>query len=201
MSEQLFLPVNKKEAHSRGWDELDFVVVSGDAYVDHPSFGTALVARLLEKEGFRVGIIAQPDVTRCQSMMAFGRPRYAFLVGSGNIDSMVNHYTAAKKPRSNDVYSPGGQKGLRPDRAVDVYCQLVREAYPDVPLMIGGVEASLRRFAHYDYWEDSVRPSILQTSGADLLMYGMSEHQLKELAQGFERGWPLHKMRNVQGTC
>ncbi len=201
MSEQLFLPVNKKEAHSRGWDELDFVVVSGDAYVDHPSFGTALVARLLEKEGFRVGIIAQPDVTRCQSMMVFGRPRYAFLVGSGNIDSMVNHYTAAKKPRSNDVYSPGGQKGLRPDRAVDVYCQLVREAYPDVPLMIGGVEASLRRFAHYDYWEDSVRPSILQTSGADLLMYGMSEHQLKELAQGFERGWPLHKMRNVQGTC
>ena len=201
MSEQLFLPVNKKEAHSRGWDELDFVVVSGDAYVDHPSFGTALVARLLEKEGFRVGIIAQPDVTRCHSMMAFGRPRYAFLVGSGNIDSMVNHYTAAKKPRSNDVYSPGGQKGLRPDHAVDVYCQLVREAYPDVPLMIGGVEASLRRFAHYDYWEDGVRPSILQTSGADLLMYGMSEHQLKELARGFERGWPLHKMRNVQGTC
>jgi len=198
---RLFLPLNKKEAHARGWDTLDFVLVSGDAYVDHPSFGTALVARLLEQEGFRVGIIAQPDVTRAESMMAFGRPQYAFLVGSGNIDSMVNHYTAAKKPRSNDAYSPGGQRGLRPDRAVDVYCRLVRQAYPDVPLMIGGVEASLRRFAHYDYWDDAVRPSILQTSGADLLMYGMSEHQLKELAHGFARGWPLHKMKQVQGTC
>ncbi|MFR6292132.1 MAG: YgiQ family radical SAM protein [Peptococcaceae bacterium] len=201
MHEHLFLPVNMKEARSRGWDELDFVVVSGDAYVDHPSFGTALIARLLEREGFRVGIIAQPDVTRCESMKTFGCPRYAFLVGSGNIDSMVNHYTAAKKPRSSDAYSPGGQKGLRPDRAVDVYCQLVRQAYPDVPLMIGGVEASLRRFAHYDYWEDGVRPSIMQTSGADLLMYGMSEHQLQYLSHGFAKGWPLHKMRNVQGTC
>lgn len=201
MAEQLFLPVNMKEARLRGWDELDFVLVSGDAYVDHPSFGTALVGRLLEHEGFRVGIIAQPDVTRCESMKTFGRPRYAFLVGSGNIDSMVNHYTAAKKPRSTDAYSPGGQKGLRPDRAVDVYCRLVREAYPDVPLMIGGVEASLRRFAHYDYWDDAVRPSILETSGADLLMYGMSEQQLKELGRGFEKGWPLHKMRNIQGTC
>ncbi len=201
MDEQLFLPVNKKEAHSRGWEELDFILVSGDAYVDHPSFGTALVGRLLEHEGFRVGIIAQPDVTRCESVMIFGRPRYAFLVGSGNIDSMVNHYTAAKKPRSNDAYSPGGQKGLRPDRAVDVYCHLVRQAYPDVPVMIGGVEASLRRFAHYDYWEDGVRPSILESSGADLLMYGMSEHQLKHLCRGFAKGWPLHKMRDVQGTC
>lgn len=201
MDEQLFLPVNKKEAHSRGWEEMDFVLVSGDAYVDHPSFGTALVGRLLEHEGFRVGIIAQPDVTRCESVMTFGRPRYAFLVGSGNIDSMVNHYTAAKKPRSNDAYSPGGQKGLRPDRAVDVYCHLLRQAYPDVPVMIGGVEASLRRFAHYDYWEDAVRPSILESSGADLLMYGMSEHQLKHLCHGFAKGWPLHKMRDVQGTC
>ena len=148
-----------------------------------------------------MGIIAQPDVTRCESVMTFGRPRYAFLVGSGNIDSMVNHYTAAKKPRSNDAYSPGGQKGLRPDRAVDVYCNLLRQAYPDVPVMIGGVEASLRRFAHYDYWEDAVRPSILESSGADLLMYGMSEHQLKHLCHGFAKGWPLHKMRDVQGTC
>ena len=201
MNEHLFLPVNMKEARGRGWEELDFVLVSGDAYVDHPSFGTALVGRLLEHEGFRVGIIAQPDVTRCESMMAFGRPRYAFLVASGNIDSMVNHYTAAKKPRSNDAYSPGGQKGLRPDRAVDVYCRRVREAYPDVPIMIGGVEASLRRFAHYDYWDDAVRPSILETSGADLLMYGMSEQQLKHLSHGLENGWPLHKMRDVQGTC
>lgn len=201
MDEALFLPINRKEARRRGWEELDFVLVSGDAYVDHPSFGTALVGRLLEHEGFRVGIIAQPDVTRCESMMTFGRPRYAFLVGSGNIDSMVNHYTAAKKPRSNDAYSPGGQKGLRPDRAVDVYCHLLRQAYPDVPILIGGVEASLRRFAHYDYWEDTVRPSILESSNADLLMYGMSEHQLKHLCHGFAKNWPLHKMRDVQGTC
>ena len=201
MAENLFLPVNRKDMEHRGWEELDFVLVTGDAYVDHPSFGTALVGRLLEHEGFRVGIIAQPDFTRCESMKTFGRPKYAFLVASGNIDSMVNHYTAAKKPRSNDAYSPGGQKGLRPDRAVDVYCRLVKEAYPDVPVMIGGVEASLRRFAHYDYWEDAVRPSILETSGADLLMYGMSENQLKELSHGFEKGWPLHKMKNIQGTC
>ena len=201
MAENLFLPVNRKDMEHRGWEELDFVLVTGDAYVDHPSFGTALVGRLLEHEGFRVGIIAQPDFTRCESMRTFGRPKYAFLVASGNIDSMVNHYTAAKKPRSSDAYSPGGQKGLRPDRAVDVYCRLVKEAYPDVPVMIGGVEASLRRFAHYDYWEDAVRPSILETSGADLLMYGMSENQLKELSHGFEKGWPLHKMKNIQGTC
>ncbi len=201
MTESLFLPVNRKDMQHRGWDELDFVLVTGDAYVDHPSFGTALIGRLLEQEGFRVGIIAQPDFTRCDSMKTFGRPKYAFMVASGNIDSMVNHYTAAKKPRSSDAYSPGGQKGLRPDRAVDVYCRLVREAYPDVPVLIGGVEASLRRFAHYDYWEDAVRPSILETSGADLLMYGMSENQVKELCHGFEKGWPLHKMKQVQGTC
>lgn len=201
MTESLFLPVNRKEMQHRGWEQMDFVLVTGDAYVDHPSFGTALVGRLLEQEGFRVGIIAQPDFTRCDSMKTFGRPKYAFMVASGNIDSMVNHYTAAKKPRSSDAYSPGGQKGLRPDRAVDVYCRLVREAYPDVPVIIGGVEASLRRFAHYDYWEDAVRPSILETSGADLLMYGMSENQLKELGRGFEKGWPLHKMKQVQGTC
>ena len=201
MTESLFLPVNRKEMQRRGWEQMDFVLVTGDAYVDHPSFGTALVGRLLEHEGFRVGIIAQPDFTRCDSMKTFGRPKYAFMVASGNIDSMVNHYTAAKKPRSSDAYSPGGQKGLRPDRAVDVYCRLVREAYPDVPVLIGGVEASLRRFAHYDYWEDAVRPSILETSGADLLMYGMSENQVKELCHGFEKGWPLHKMKQVQGTC
>ena len=201
MSSQGFLPLSMKEARMRGWDEMDFVLVTGDAYVDHPSFGTALVARLLESDGFRVGIIAQPDVTRCESMMTFGCPKYGFMVASGNIDSMVNHYTAAKKPRSTDAYSPGGQKGLRPDRAVDVYCRLIREAYPDVPLMIGGVEASLRRFAHYDYWDDNVRPSILETSGADLIMYGMSEQQIKHLGKGFRKGWPLHKMKDIQGTC
>lgn len=201
MEEQLFLPLSRKEALARGWDEVDFVLVTGDAYVDHPSFGTALLGRLLEQEGFRVGIIAQPDPKRQESMEVFGRPKYAFLVGSGNIDSMVNNYTAAKKPRREDAYAPGGQKGLRPDRAVEVYCRMVRAVYPDLPLMIGGVEASLRRFAHYDYWADAVFPSILAATGADILMYGMSEKQIKYLCHGLAKGWPIHKMRNVQGTC
>ena len=170
-----------KEALARGWDEMDFVLVTGDAYVDHPSFGTALVARLLESDGFRVGIIAQPDVTRCESMMTFGRPRYGFMVASGNIDSMVNHYTAAKKPRSTDAYSPGGKSGKRPDRAVIVYCNRIREAYGDVPIIIGGLEASLRRFAHYDYWDDKVRRSILVDSRADILTYGMGENILRKV--------------------
>lgn len=201
MNEHLFLPLNQKEARAKGWEEVDFVLVTGDAYVDHPSFGTALLGRLLEKEGFRIGIIAQPDVKRPDSMAVFGTPRYGFLVGSGNIDSMVNHYTAAKKPRNHDAYSPGGQKGLRPDRAVQVYCQMVRRLYPELPLLIGGVEASLRRFAHYDYWADMVLPSILVATGADLLMYGMSETQIKYLCHGIAKGWPVHKMRQVQGTC
>ena len=201
MEGQQFLPLSKKEALARGWDEVDFVLVTGDAYVDHPSFGTALLGRLLEKDGFRVGIIAQPDFTRADSMKVFGCPKYAFLVGSGNIDSMVNNYTAAKKPRRSDAYAPGGQKGMRPDRAVEVYCRMVREAYPEVPLLIGGVEASLRRFAHYDYWDDCVLPSILAATGADILMYGMSEKQIRHLCHGLAKGWPIHKMRDVQGTC
>ena len=201
MEASLFLPLNKKEARAKGWDEVDFVLISGDAYVDHPSFGTALIGRLLENEGFRVGILAQPDWRQLRNFQVFGQPRLAFIVGSGNIDSMVNHYTAAKKPRRSDLYSPGGQKGLRPDRAVEVYAQMVRAAYPDVPLIIGGIEASLRRFAHYDYWSDDVRPSILAATGADVLTYGMSEKQIAYLAHGLDKGWPIHKMRNVHGCC
>lgn len=201
MDKQGFLPLSRKEADLRGWGQLDFILVSGDAYVDHPSFGTALIGRLLENEGFSVGIIAQPNWQSLKAIQTFGAPRLAFIVGSGNIDSMVNHYTASKKPRHQDSYSPGGQKGLRPDRAVKVYCDLVKAAYPDSPLIIGGIEASLRRFAHYDYWSDSVMASILLETGADMLTYGMSEKQMVYLAKGLEKGWPLAKMQNVQGTC
>lgn len=199
--ENKFLPLSKKEARERGWEEVDFVLVSGDAYVDHPSFGTAVIGRILESEGYSVGIIAQPDWRNENSMKIYGKPRLAFLVGSGNIDSMVNNYTASKKPRRTDEYSPGGNKGFRPDRALTVYSKMVREAYPDVPLVIGGIEASLRRFAHYDYWSDSVMPSIMFDTDADILMFGMSEHQIKELAKGLDRGWPIHKIKNIHGTC
>lgn len=196
-----FLPLNMKEARQKGWDTLDFVLVSGDAYVDHPSFGAALIGRLLEHEGFRVGLLAQPDWRQERNFQVFGEPRLGFLVASGNIDSMVNHYTAAKKPRSHDEYSPGGQKGLRPDRAVEVYCRILRKLYPDTPLIIGGIEASLRRFAHYDYWDDGVRPSILAATGADMLTYGMSERQVKYLAHGLDKGWSIRKMTTIGGTC
>ena len=201
MSNQGFLPLNMKEALARGWDEMDFVLVTGDAYVDHPSFGTALVARLLESDGFRVGIIAQPDVTRCESMMTFGRPRYGFMVASGNIDSMVAHYTVSKKKRSYDYYTPGGVMGKRPDRATIVYCNRIREAYGDVPIIIGGLEASLRRFAHYDYWDDCVRPSILQDSTADILVYGMGEKHIVEIANRLNSGEPISALTDILGTC
>ena len=177
-----FLPVTKAEAASQGWETPDFVIVTGDAYVDHPSFGTAVVARVLEAEGYSVCIIPQPDWRDTRDFTRFGRPRLAFLVNSGNVDSMVAHYTAAKKPRSSDYYSPGGKAGMRPDRAVIVYCNRIREAYGDVPVIIGGVEASTRRFAHYDYWTDSVRRSILIDSRADLISYGMGESSLRRIA-------------------
>ncbi|WP_036931732.1 YgiQ family radical SAM protein [Proteocatella sphenisci] len=196
-----FLPLNKKEANLRGGEQVDFVLVTGDAYVDHPSFGTALIGRILEKEGFSVGIISQPDWRQDRSIKIFGEPRLAFLVGSGNIDSMVNNYTASKKPRRTDGYSPGGNSGLRPDRALSVYVKMVKSAYPDSAIVIGGIEASLRRFAHYDYWSDSVMPSILVDTKADMLMYGMSENQIKTLAQGLAKGWPIHKIKDIQGTC
>lgn len=184
----------------------DFVYVSGDAYVDHPSFGTALIGRILEKNGFSVAIIPQPDFKTGykdgsgKGVCVFGRPRLGFLVSSGNIDSMVNHYTAAKKRRSEDYYSPEKKAGLRPDRAVIVYCNRIREAYGDVPIIIGGVEASLRRFAHYDYWDDKVRRSILIDSGADILSYGMGEKSIPEIAKLLDKGVPVKKIRDVRGT-
>ena len=195
-----FLPVTKEEAMSLGWETPDFVIVTGDAYVDHPSFGTAVVSRVLEAEGYSVCIIPQPDWRSTTDFTRFGRPRLAFLVNSGNVDSMVAHYTAAKKRRSTDYYSPANKAGLRPDRAVIVYCNRVREAYGDVPIIIGGVEATTRRFAHYDYWTDSVRRSILIDSRADLISYGMGESSLRRIAFLLDKGVPVKKICDVRGT-
>ena len=175
-----FLPVTIEELHEAGIDRPDFVYVSGDAYVDHSSFGHAIITRILEAEGFSIGMIAQPDWKDPGSVRVFGRPKLGFLVSAGNMDSMVNHYTVAKKRRGADSYSPGGKSGKRPDRATTVYTQMIRAAYGDVPILIGGIEASLRRFAHYDYWSDSVRESVLIESGADLLMFGMGEKSVVE---------------------
>ena len=196
-----FLPISKEDMISRGWDEVDFVYVSGDAYVDHPSFGVSIITRVLENAGFRVGIISQPDWKKQDSFKVFGRPRLGFFVSSGNIDSMVAHYTVAKKKRSTDAYSPGGKMGLRPDRAVIVYCQKIREIYGDIPIVIGGLEASLRRFAHYDYWEDTIRPSILFDSGADLISYGMGERQTVQIANRLNNGENIKDITDIKGTC
>lgn len=195
-----FLPISKEDLEERGIKQLDFIIVTGDAYVDHPSFGTAIIGRILEHEGFTVGIIPQPDWKKIDDFKRLGEPKYAFLVNSGNIDSMVNHYTAAKKRRHDDFYSPGGKGNSRPDRAVIVYCNRVREAFKNVPIVIGGVEASLRRFAHYDYWEDKVRRSILIDSKADLLSYGMGEKSIVQIANLFKYGEDVHKMNDVRGT-
>ncbi|MEA4888266.1 MAG: YgiQ family radical SAM protein [Clostridiaceae bacterium] len=195
------LPMDRNEMAAYGWDELDFLFISGDAYVDHPSFGAALLTRLLEDAGYRVGLIAQPSLTDKTSLRVMGKPRLAVLVSSGVVDSMVNHYTAAKKPRSEDCYSPGGQSGKRPDRALIRYGQMVREQLGDIPLVIGGIEASLRRFAHYDYWSGQVRRSILQDSQADLLIYGMGEATLLELAALLARGVPIQKLNALRGTA
>ena len=196
-----FLPLSKKEMLDKGWSGVDFVIITGDAYVDHPSFGTAIISRVLESRGYKVGIISQPDWKNEKSITEFGRPALGFMVNSGNIDSMVAHYTAAKKKRSEDLYSPGGKAGLRPDRAVTVYCRLVRKVYGDIPLVIGGVEASLRRFAHYDYWSDSVMPSLLQDTGADLLSFGMGELQTAEIADRLKRGEPISGLTDIDGTA
>ncbi len=196
-----FLPLNKKEALERGWDEVDFVYVIGDAYVDHPSFGPAIISRVLENNGFTVGIISQPDWRSADAFTEFGRPRLGFFVSSGNIDSMVAHYTAAKKKRSEDAYSPGGKSGLRPDRAVIVYCNRIREAYGDIPVIIGGLEASLRRFAHYDYWDDKIRRSIIFDAQADLISFGMGEKQTVEIAERLRNGEHISELRDIRGTC
>ncbi len=199
------LPVSPSEL-SEGTAQVDFVYVSGDAYVDHPSFGTAIIGRILEKCGFTVGIIPQPDFKNSykdgsgKGVCVFGRPRLGFLVSSGNIDSMVCHYTASKKKRSEDYYSPEKKAGLRPDRAVIVYCNRIREAYGDIPIIIGGVEASLRRFAHYDYWDDKVRRSVLIDSTADILSYGMGEKSIPEIARLLDKGVPVKKIKDVRGT-
>ncbi len=195
-----FLPISKQDIIDRGWDSVDFVVVSGDAYVDHPSFGTTIIARVLEAEGYKVGIIAQPDWKRDESITVFGRPKYGFMVGGGNIDSMVAHYTAAKRLRSEDMYSPGGVAGKRPDRATVVYSKLIRKVYGDIPIIIGGVEASLRRFAHYDYWSDSVMPSIIVDSEADLLSFGMGELQTIEIAKRLSDGEDISSLTDIDGT-
>ncbi|HPD97733.1 MAG TPA: YgiQ family radical SAM protein [Synergistales bacterium] len=196
-----FLPVNRDDMGARGWDEVDFVFISGDACVDHPSFANAIIPRFLESRGYRVGIIAQPDWRSLKDFLVMGRPRLGALVSAGNLDSMLSHFTAAKKPRSDDPYSPGGKAGFRPQRATTVYCNRVREAWKDLPLVIGGVEASMRRFAHYDYWSDSVRRSVLVDSRADLLVFGMGERAIGEIADLLSKGVPVGQIRDVAGTC
>ena len=196
-----FLPVSKADMKKRGWSEADFVFVTGDAYVDHPSFGPAIISRLLERYGYKVCMIAQPDWKDDKSIDVFGRPRLGFLVCAGNMDSMVNHYSVSKKRRQKDAYSPGGQMGLRPDYATTVYCNLIRRTYKDVPIIIGGIEASLRRLAHYDYWSDKLKHSILVDSSADILSYGMGEHSMVEIAEALDSGIDVKDITFVRGTC
>ncbi|MGX9755215.1 YgiQ family radical SAM protein [Clostridioides difficile] len=199
--ENRFLPISKQDMIDRGWEELDFVLVTGDAYVDHHSFGTAIISRVLENAGYKVGIIAQPNWKTTDDFMKLGKPRLGFLVNAGNMDSMVNHYSVSKKHRDKDMYSPGGKMGHRPDRATIVYCNKIREAYSDVAIVIGGIEASLRRFGHYDYWSDKVRKSMLIDSGADLLVYGMSEKQIVDVANALNDGYDPKYIRHIDGTC
>lgn len=196
-----FLPISKHEMNERGIQQLDYICVTGDAYVDHPTFGTAIITRVIESQGYSVGVISQPGFKNTNDVMRFGKPKYAFLVNSGNIDSMVAHYTAALRRRSDDAYTPGKKPGKRPDRAVNVYATLIKQAYPDVAVIIGGLEASLRRFAHYDYWDDNVRPSILVDSGADLLIHGMGERQIIEITRRFAAGQSVAQMTDIRGTC
>lgn len=194
-----FLPLTTEEMKSRGWTSADIIIVTGDAYVDHPSFGTAIISRVLESKGYKVCIISQPR--KDSDYLKFGAPRLAFYVNSGNIDSMVAHYTASKKRRSDDAYTAGGKAGARPDRAVTVYTKKLKELFPDIPVAIGGLEASLRRFAHYDYWSDTVRPSVLIESGADILMYGMGERHCTEIADRLNRGDSIKDITDIDGTC
>lgn len=195
-----YLPISRKDMETRGWDSVDFVYVIGDAYVDHPSFGHAIISRILEANGYRVGIISQPDWKNKKSIDVFGKPRLGFIVTAGNMDSMVNHYTVSKKRRHNDAYTPGGVYGKRPDYATVVYGNLIRQTYKDVPLIIGGIEASLRRLAHYDYWSDSMKRSVLLDSGADLLLYGMGEHSIVEVADALNSGLAVKDITFIRGT-
>ncbi|HEX22143.1 MAG TPA: YgiQ family radical SAM protein, partial [Chromatiales bacterium] len=195
------LPMSREEMDNLGWDSCDVILVTGDAYVDHPSFGMAVIGRVLEAQGFRVGIISQPDWNDVEDFRRLGRPNLFFGVTGGNMDSMVNRYTAERKPRSDDAYTPHGAGGKRPDRSVIVYSQRAREAYKDVPLSIGGIEASLRRIAHYDYWSDKVRRSVLMDAKADLLVYGNAERQIVEIAHRLARREPMSGIHDVRGTA
>jgi len=197
----MFLPITMEEVNSRGWDGVDFVIVTGDAYVDHHSFGTAIIGRLLERYGYRVAVLPQPDYKSADDFRRFGRPRLGFLINSGVVDSMVNNYSVFKHRRRVDEYSPGGKAGLRPDRALTVYANRAREAYKDVPVIIGGLEASLRRMGHYDYWSDKIRRSVLLDSKADLLIYGMGEKTVIELAEALDSGLEANQITWVRGTC
>ena len=197
---QAFLPVNQKDMKTRGWEMCDFVYVIGDAYVDHSSYGPAIISRVLEANGYKVGIIAQPDWKKEEAFKILGKPRLGFLVSAGNMDSMVNHYTVAKKHRTTDMYSPGGKMGMRPDRATIVYGNMLRKLFPDVPIIIGGIEASLRRMAHYDYWSDKVRRSILIESQADIISYGMGERSVVEIADALDSGMDVKDITYIKGT-
>ncbi|MEG0617293.1 MAG: YgiQ family radical SAM protein [Oscillospiraceae bacterium] len=201
MDKNAFLPLCKADMIERGWNYVDFVLVTGDAYIDHPSFGAAIISRILDAAGYKVGIISQPDYSSCESMREYGPPRYGFFIGGGNVDSMVAHYSVAKIRRDKDEYTPGGKTGKRPDRSATVYTQMAKEAYPNLPVILGGLEASLRRFAHYDYWLDKVLSSIIIDSGADLIAYGMSEHQTIEIANRLVKGENISSIHDVNGTC
>ncbi len=195
-----FLPVSRADMDARGWDACDFVYICGDAYVDHSSFGMAIISRILEAHGYRVGIICQPDWNDPESISILGEPRLGFLVSAGNMDSMVNHYSVTKHRRHTDAYTPGGEAGRRPNRAVTVYGNLIRRTYKKAPIIIGGIEASLRRLAHYDYWQDKLKRSVLLDSGADLLIYGMGEHAIIEIADALDAGLPVEQITYVDGT-
>src|SRR3989454_10114080 len=194
-------PVSQAEMKARGWDYVDVIFVTGDAYVDHPSFAMAILGRVLEAAGFRVAMLSQPDWHSCLPWRQFGRPRLFFAISGGNMDSLINHYTANRRVRNDDAYSPGGRIGLRPDRATLPYCHRAREAFPGVPIIAGGVEASLRRLAHYDYWSDTVRRSILLDAKADLVVYGMGEKAIVEIAQRLAAGQKLPELRDMRGIA
>lgn len=200
MTHSKFLPVNKHEMLERGWDYVDFVYIIGDAYVDHPSFGYAIISRVLESRGYRVGIISQPDWKKPESIQIFGEPRLGFLVSAGNMDSMVNHYSVSKKHRKADAYTPGGEMGRRPDYACVVYGNLIRQTYKKTPVILGGIEASLRRLAHYDYWSDRLKRSVLLDSGADIISYGMGERSIAEIADALDAGIPVSELTYIDGT-
>lgn len=196
-----FLPISVDDCKKRGWSSVDFVYITGDAYVDHPSFGVSIISRVLENAGYKIAILSQPNWHSDSDFKRFGTPRLGFLITSGNIDSMVAHYTASKKKRHDDAYTAGGKAGKRPDRAVTVYSNIVRRLYPDSPIILGGLEASLRRFAHYDYWADEIKPSVLIDSKADLLIYGMGEKQIVEIADRLNNGEKISDLTDIKGTC